>query len=58
MVRWMCIGEYRKFDMRDIAIETMIKKVDMLEGVVDRLISAESVATAISNYVNLKEVLE
>ena len=54
----MKLGSYEEFDMRDISIETMIRKVDMLEGVVDRMMSPDTVSDTISKYVNLKEIIE
>lgn len=58
MVNWMCMGSYSEFDMRPIAIETMIRKVDLLEGVIDRLMNGEAVAKTISKFMNVKEVIE
>ena len=43
MVGWMKAGQYQEFDMRPIAIESMIRKVDALEGVIDRMMNSESV---------------
>lgn len=40
----MKLGSYKEFDMRPIAIETMIRKVDLLEGVIDRLMNKTAVA--------------
>ena len=39
MVSWMKMGTYVEFNMRPIGIETMIRKVDALEGVIDRMVS-------------------
>lgn len=58
MVQWMKLGTYQEFNMRPIAIETMIRKVALLEGVIDRLISKASVQDAISKFIGLKEKLE
>ena len=58
MVQWMKLGTYVEYNMRPIAIETMIRKVAMLEGVIDRLISKAAVQDAISKFVDLKEKLE
>ena len=58
MVKWMKVGEYEEFNVKPIAIETMIRKVDMLEAVIDRLMSPETVSQTISKFVNLKETLE
>lgn len=58
MVEWMKLGTYKEFNMRPIAIETMVRKVDALEGVIDRLMSSDAVARAISKYMNVKEVVE
>ena len=58
MVQWMKLGTYCEFNMRPIAIETMIRKVDLLEGVIDRLISKDTVDRVISQFVGLKEKLE
>lgn len=58
MVFWMCLGNYVEFNMRPIAIETMIRKVDLLEGVIDRLMNSDAVAKTISKFMNVKEVVE
>ena len=58
MVQWMKMGTYQEFDMRPIAIETMIRKIDLLEAVIDRLISKSTVSKVISDFVGLKEKLE
>lgn len=58
MVQWMKLGSYSEFDMRPVAIETMMRKVDMLEGVIDRMMSPDTISDTISNYVNLKEIIE
>jgi hypothetical protein len=58
MVNWMKLGSYCEFNMRPVAIETMIRKVDMLEGAIDRLISKDTVQKVISQFVGLKEKLE
>ena len=58
MVKWMKLGTYSEFNMRPIAIETMIKKVDLLEGLIDRMMGADSVANTISKFMNVKEVIE
>ena len=44
MIQWMKIGKYEEFDMRPIAIETMIRKVDLLEGLIDRLMNKSAVS--------------
>ena len=58
MIQWMKLGTYNEFDMNSISNETMIRKVDFLEGVIDRLMNKAAVADTISNYVNLKEAIE
>ena len=58
MVQWMKLGNYKEFNMRDIAIETMMRKVDLLDGVIDRMMNGDSVAETISNFMNVKEVIE
>lgn len=58
MVQWMKLGTYQEFNMRPIAIETMIRKVDMLEGVIDRLMNKTTVAQTISKFMNVKEVVQ
>jgi len=58
MVQWMKLGSYCEFDMRPIANETMIRKVAMLEGVIDRLMNSDAVANTISKFMNVKEVIE
>ena len=54
----MKTGTYVDPIMQPTAIETMIAKVDMLEGVIDRMIDSSTVADTISKHVNLKEVIE
>ena len=58
MMEWMKLGTYEEFNMRPIANETIIRKIDLLEAVIDRLVNAEAVQNAISKYMNLKEELE
>lgn len=58
MLNWMKMGTYNEFNMRPIAIETMIAKVDALEGVIDRMVSPEAVQRIISQHVGLKEKLQ
>ena len=58
MVSWMKIGNYVEYNMRPIAIETMIRKVDMLEGLIDRLMNKSEVSNTISKFMNVKEVIE
>ena len=58
MVQWMKLGTYNEFNMRPIANETMIRKVDRLEAVIDRLMNASAVSETISKYINLKEQIE
>ena len=55
MVQWMKLGSYCEFDMRPIANETMIRLVDKLEAVIDRLMNKASVEETISKYINVKE---
>ena len=44
MVQWMKMGNYVEYEgVRDVANETSIRKVDLLEGVIDRLISSDAV---------------
>lgn len=43
MVQWMKLGSYKKFNMNPISIETMIKKVDLLEGSIDRMMNKDAV---------------
>ena len=43
MVEWMKLGTYNEFNMRPIANETLIRKVDKLEGVIDRLMNQAAV---------------
>ena len=43
MVKWMKMGSYQKFDNSAIGAETIIRKIDKLEGVIDRLMSEEAV---------------
>ena len=58
MIEWMKLGTYNEFCMNNISNETMVRKVDLLEGVIDRLMSKSTVADVISQYVNLKETIE
>lgn len=58
MCQWMKLGSYNEFNMRPIGIETMIRKVDALEGVIDRMMNSEAVAEVIEKFLNLKEKLE
>lgn len=58
MVQWMKLGSYCEFNMRPIAIETMIKKVESLEGIIDRLMNKTEVAKTIEKFMNVKEVVE
>jgi len=58
MVEWMKLGTYNEFNMRPIANETMIRKVDLLEGVIDRLMSDEAVQNTISKFLTVKETIE
>lgn len=48
MVQWMKLGTYCEFNMRPMAIETMIQKIAMLEGVIDRMMSKSTVQKVIS----------
>lgn len=54
----MKLGSYCEFNMRPIAIETMVRKVDLLEGLIDRLMNKSTVAKTISKFMNVKEVIE
>ena len=58
MVSWMKLGNYTEFDMRPIANDETIRKIDQLEERIDRLLNSDAVQEAISKYVNLKEELE
>ena len=58
MINWMKLGNYNEFPMNNLSNETMIRNVDKLEGVIDRLMSKSTVADTISKYVNLKETIE
>ena len=58
MINWMKLGEYDEFNMNSIANETMIRLVDRLEGVIDRLMNSAAVEDTISQYINLKEKIE
>ena len=44
--------------MNPIANETLIRKVDKLEGVIDRLMNQDAVQQTISQYINVKEQIE
>lgn len=44
MIQWMKIGAYKEFDVKPIAIETMARKVDLLEGLIDRLMNQDAVS--------------
>ena len=43
MVNWMKLGSYNEFDMNNISNETMARKVDKLEAVIDRLMNSSAV---------------
>ena len=58
MINWMCLGNYCEFNMRPVSNETMVRKVDLLEGLIDRLMNGASVAKTISKFMNVKEVIE
>ena len=58
MVQWMKLGTYCEFNMRPIANETMVRKVDMLEGLIDRMMNKEAVKKTIEKYINMKETIE
>ena len=58
MVKWMKSGAYSEFNMRPVANETMVRLVDKLEGVIDRLMNKAAVEQTISQYINLKEQIE
>ena len=44
MISWMKTGHYCEFNMRPINNETIIRKVDKLEAVIDRLMNSDAVA--------------
>ena len=54
----MKLGTYVEFNMNPIANETLIRKVDKLEGVIDRLRNQDAVQQTISQYINVKEQIE
>ena len=54
----MKLGTYVEFNMNPIANETLIRKVDKLEGVIDRLMNQDAVQQTISQYINVKEQIE
>lgn len=54
----MKLGSYIEFNMNPIANETLIRKVDKLEGVIDRLMNQDAVQQTISQYINVKEQIE
>ena len=54
----MKLGTYVEFNMNTIANETLIRKVDKLEGVIDRLMNQDAVQQTISQYINVKEQIE
>ena len=58
MIQWMKMGSYCEFNMKPIANERMIRKLDLLESVIDRLVSKSTVGKVISSFVGLKEKLE
>ena len=58
MVEWMKLGTYCKFNMNPIANETMVRMVDKLEAVIDRLMNKAAVDQTISKYINVKEQIE
>lgn len=58
MVSWMKLGKYKEFDMRPIANGVSIRRVDLMEERIDRLVNSGAVQKAISKYISLKEELE
>lgn len=58
MVKWMKTGSYCEFNVRPISIETMTRKVDLLEGLIDRLMNKTEVSNTISKFMNVKENIE
>ena len=54
----MKLGTYVEFNMNPIATESLIRKVDKLEGVIDRLMNQDAVQQTISQYINVKEQIE
>ena len=54
----MKLGTYVEFNMNPIANESLIRKVDKLEGVIDRLMNKDAVQQTISQYINVKEQIE
>lgn len=54
----MKLGTYVEFNMNPIANESLIRKVDKLEGVIDRLMNQDAVQQTISQYINVKEQIE
>lgn len=59
MIEWMKLGTYSEYcGVRAISNETLVRKVDRLEAVIDRLMNKASVEQTISQYINLKEQIE
>ena len=54
----MKLGTYVEFNMNPIANETLIRKVDKLEGVIDRLMNQDAGQQTIAQYINVKEKIE
>ena len=59
MINWMKIGNAMPHTQSDaIGIETMIEKVDKLEGIIDRMMNKEAVNQTISKFIGVKETLQ
>ena len=59
MVSWMKLGHYcEAVQVHPISNETMIKQVDKLEGLIDRLMNSTAIDQTISKFLNVKETLE
>ena len=54
----MKLGRDVEFNMSPIASEALIRMVDKLEGVIDRLMNQDAVQQTISQYINVKEQIE
>lgn len=59
MVNWMSLGTYcEAVQVNQVSNETMIERIDKLEGLIDRLMNSSAVDQTISKFLNLKENLD
>ena len=59
MISWMKTGQYQEWlGLKEVVDETMIRKIDLLEATIDRLMNEDSVGGTISQFVGVKESLQ